>query len=544
MAGDKFSRLQSALGSLPLTILLIVPLAASLLFILPSLLDFGGFVALYDHPQFWGSLQLTLSTGLASTVLALLLAIAIVGQNKTASTLSQAGTLLALPHLAFAIGLGFLVAPTGLLARLIATLVTGWTSPPPWQTVQDAHGIGLTVALVLKETPFIVWAMASVQGREDVKQGFQGQRIAARSLGHGEWSIWLKILLPQILPRMIWPLVAVFSYGMTVVDMALVIGPGQPPTLANLIWTDLNDGEVLANSRGAAGVLVLTCVIIALLQAAAVLARVSRPLRHRYYSAASGKYPDFDVPFPLWTTVKLLYAAVFVALAIQSVSGYWPFPQVWADQYSLKAWARLLLDGRPLLTSLLLAMATTTAGLLSCVIWFETLSEKHDRLVLAACALSLCIPPLLIALGQYRLLLQLGLTGTVTGLFMAHVLPVTAYVFVMLQGPCRGFDPRWQQVSDGVAASRLDFLLHVKLPLLKGPLLASAAVGFAVSMAQFVTAQLAAAGRFSTLPMEAVTLASGSNRPLFATYALALMLLPLLAFLLAGILSRSRWSMA
>ena len=82
---------------------------------------------------------------------------------------------------------------------------------------------------------------------------------------------------------------------------------------------------------------------------------------------------------------------------------------------------------------------------------------------------------------------------------------------------------------------------RVKLPLLKAPLLTAAAIGFAVSIAQYVPAQLIAAGHFSTLPMEAVTLASGGNRQLTAAYALVLALPPLVAFLAAAVLGRPRW---
>ena len=92
-----------------------------------------------------------------------------------------------------------------------------------------------------------------------------------------------------------------------------------------------------------------------------------------------------------------------------------------------------------------------------------------------------------------------------------------------------------------LAASKLSAWRRVKLPLLKAPLLTATAIGFAVSIAQFVPAQLIAAGRFSTLPMEAVTLASGGNRPLTAAFALALAVPPLLAFLAAALLGRPRW---
>jgi len=62
-----------------------------------------------------------------------------------------------------------------------------------------------------------------------------------------------------------------------------------------------------------------------------------------------------------------------------------------------------------------------------------------------------------------------------------------------------------------------------------------------VSIAQFVPAQLIAAGRHATLPMEAVTLSSGGSRALTAAFAMALAVPPLLAFLAAALLGRPRW---
>jgi putative thiamine transport system permease protein len=162
--------------------------------------------------------------------------------------------------------------------------------------------------------------------------------------------------------------------------------------------------------------------------------------------------------------------------------------------------------------------------------------------MLILCTLSFCLPALLLGLGQYRVFLSLALTGTATALFLAHVLPVSAYMFILLQGPYRSFDTRWSSSSAGLGIAQSKFLLQVKWPMLKSSLLAAMAVGFAVSVAQYVPAQLAAAGRFSTLPMEAVTLTSGGNRALIATYGIALTALPLMMFLVASWFGRPRWS--
>jgi putative thiamine transport system permease protein len=215
-----------------------------------------------------------------------------------------------------------------------------------------------------------------------------------------------------------------------------------------------------------------------------------------------------------------------------------------AEQFTAKAWQNIVENPAPMMTSFLLAVCAAALGLAANVIWLEWQNVSRDRWMLGACAFALCLPTLVIGLGEYRLLLHLGITGTALGLFMVHVIPVAAYQFIVLQGSYRSFDQRWRSASNGLSVSPAKFLTQIKWPLLKAPLFAAAAVGFAVSIAQYVPAQLAAAGRFSTLPMEAVTLTTGSNRALLAAYALVLMMLPLIAFVLSGVLGRSRWSAA
>jgi putative thiamine transport system permease protein len=527
-----------------MVLLFLLPLAASLLLLVPS---FGGGAVIREvlaHPQFAGAMQLTLFTGLTSTALSLIASVAILSaQQKT--LLSRSSAFLALPHLALAIGLGFLIAPTGLLARLIATLLTGWSSPPDWQTTQDPYGLGLIIALVLKETPFLVWAFATVLQQDELRQRFERESAVARSLGHGPRSTFLRVLLPQVLSRSIWPIIAVLSYGMTVVDMALVIGPTQPPTYAQLVWTDLNDADPATNMRGAVGTTVLARALLAVLVvgwlAIKLFDRFGRSWFVRPATAEAGVTSGVKTLWPAWSA---LYLLVFVALLMQSVSGFWPFPSLLADNISFANWLRLFGNPAPLVNSLLLAVVSSGLGLAITLIWFETQSRKLDQLAMFAALLVLCLPTVLVALGEYKLLLRLQLTGEVLGLLLVHLLPVLAYQLVMLRGPWRAFDSRWQQAAAGLGASRLRFLMQVKVPMLKSALLSAFAVGFAVSVAQYVPAQLAAAGRFSTLPMEAVTLSSGGNRALIAASALMLMALPFVVFRLAIWFGKPRWETA
>jgi putative thiamine transport system permease protein len=84
------------------------------------------------------------------------------------------------------------------------------------------------------------------------------------------------------------------------------------------------------------------------------------------------------------------------------------------------------------------------------------------------------------------------------------------------------------------------FLWRAKWPLLRAALASAFAVGFAVSVAQYLPTLFVGAGRFATVTTEAVTLASGAQRSLTAAYAWLQWLLPALVFGLAAWLGKPR----
>ena len=534
--------MRAAIWAVPLLALWALPAGAGFAAALIAAADASAWTALLAHPQLWQALALSLFTGTVSTLLALFCTLIIAAGFyrgtlwHSLQPIAAAG--LALPHLAFAIGFGFLIMPSGVLARL----VIGGGEPPQWVTAQDPLGLALIAALVLKEIPFLFVMAWSALSRGDAAPSLEGQTRAAASLGHGSGSIWLRIVQPQLLRQLRWPLIAVFVYAATVVDMALVIGPTQPPTLAVIAWHDLNDGEAQTGARGLSGAVFLTAVLGGWLAIAALLARLAGTASRSTLTA--GPSPA-EVPAALAGTIAGICGAVTVAimvvLAILSLAARWPYPALWPQAFGAAAWSGLLGDAAPLCLSLGLALFTSATALLLVVLWFETQDQSRDRWLLGLALAALGLPPLVIAAGQYRLFLTLDLTGSLLGLFLVHLTPVLAYVAIVLAGPYRGFDPRFVAAARALNASPWRLWWRIKAPLLKGPLLNAAAIGFAVGMVQFVPAQLIAAGRYDTLPMAAVTLSSGGNRGLTAAYALALALPPLMAFAVAGLAGRPRW---
>ena len=529
-----------------LVILFILPAILVLGFMLQDALVPEAWAALFDHPQFGKALALSLGSGATTTLAALIVSVFIATclfQSGQLQKLQFAlGAMLALPHLAFAVGVSFLIAPSGFIARLLAPL-SGWAVPPAITTVHDPYAISLTVVLAAKETCFLLFALLQTLAREDKKQNLLAQVAAAQALGHENSSIASRVLVPQLWRDMIWPLVIVFVYATSVVDVAAVLGPSQPPTLAGLVWSDISSARVSNNLRGGAGALFLALTSGAIILFCAASLRLVSPALRRFATRGPSlrNYPTW-LALLKWYSLGVWFTLSAITLLLLSFAQLWTFPALIPQVSNTFAWQQILDRPDALLTSLALGVACSVSGLILLLAWFETVPAKYDRSVLVISLLFLGLPSLLTGLGEYRLLLRLGLTATWPGLLLAHLLPATAYMFILLVGPYRSFDGKWRDAANGLMAPRFKFLSAIKWPLLKAPLAAAIAVGFAVAFAQYVPAQLVGAGRFDTLTIEAVTLSSGGNRPLLAAFALLLMVPPLLAFWLAAWLGRNKWS--
>ena len=135
--------------------------------------------------------------------------------------------------------------------------------------------------------------------------------------------------------------------------------------------------------------------------------------------------------------------------------------------------------------------------------------------------------------GLYRLTLGLGIDGHYSGLWLAHSLYTAPYVLVALAPAYRGYDARYERTAHALGRGHAAFLWRVKWPMLQAPIVAAFAIGFAVSVTQYLSTQFVGAGRFATVTTEALTLAAGGQRTLMAAFALMQALLPALVFLAA-----------
>jgi putative thiamine transport system permease protein len=491
-------------------------------------------------PGFASALRLTLTSGLLATVLAFaivcLFCAATYGRRAFRRAQAALAPMLAIPHAALAIGFTFLIAPSGWFARLLSPWATGWERPPDLAIVQDAHGLSLVAGLILKEVPYLVLMAMAAHGQVRARETM----AIAETLGYGRFMAWFKLVLPQIYPQIRLPLYAVLAFSLSNVDVALILGPTNPPPLSPLVVRWFTDREIALFFPAAAGACLQLAIVVAAIAAwrgaellAARLGRgwIARGARGRdaWPSRISGRV--------LAAINGMLCVGAILGLAIWSFAASWRFPDPLPGRWTTRNWtehADTLLW--PLGNTIGAAVAATLIALVLAIACLE--NEERGGVRPGARALWLLYAPLIVPqtaflFGVQVLLVRFGFDGTWFAVVWTHLLFVLPYLFLSLADPWRALDRRYARTALCLGASPWRVLFKVKLPILLRPILIAVAVGFAVSVGQYLTTLFAGAGRFATLTTEAVTLSGSGDRRTLAVLALMQALLPLAIYLLA-----------
>lgn len=532
----------------PLPLLTALVLAGPVLFgligtILPA---FGYLVPGADRPMTmaltWPGLPRALTVSVTSGILSTLGALSVAalitagwhGTRVFVWLERMLSPLLAVPHAAAALGLAFLVSPSGWILRIPAN-VMGWEAAPDLLILNDPWGLSLTAGLIAKEMPFLLLMMLAA-----LTQVSAGPRLAvARSLGQGRVSAWMKAVFPDVYAQMRLPVLVVLVFGMTNVDVAVILGPTTPTTLSVQVTRWMMDPDLSARAVAAAGGLILfaaTLVVLAVwLVAERLMARIGRAWVWSGRGAPERLARGCGLTLATGSAAMVL--AGLAALAMWSVAARWAYPDLLPEALTLRSWSRFGPDmARTAFGTLALAGAATIISLTLVVGCLE--AEHRFGLTLGQRALWLLYLPLLIPQvaflpGLQLLPLTLGLGPSVWLVLAGHVVFVLPYVFLSLSGPFRAWDARLARVGAGLGASPNRTLWRLRLPMLTGPVLTAVAVGVAVSVGQYLATLLLGGGRVTTLVTEAVALSSGGDRRAIGVWGLGQALAALLPFAMA-----------
>ena len=501
-------------------------------------------------PGFATSVKLTLATGIAATLVSAIVAFGFCAWASGRAWGPRAGAwlapVLATPHSAFAIGLAFVIAPSGWIVRALSPWLTGFDVPPDVATVGHPSGAALVLGLVVKEVPYLVLMTAAALGQVRAREHV----ALARSMGYGASEAWIRAVLPQVWRQVRLPVLAVLAYSLSVVDVALVLGPGNPPTLAVLAVRWFADADVRLWFPAAAAATLVLLVVAVSIAAWLALERIVAAVGLRIVEGGRRRTPLTAASVAsagLVVALGALACAALASMALWSLATQWRFPEALPAGLAAGGWARRAGElAAPAWNTIAIGAVATLVALALALACLE--AEQRRRRAgpppsLALLYLPLLVPQVAFLFGAQVLLVRAGLDGTVAAVAWAHLVYVLPYLFLSLADPWRALDPRYARTAASLGASPARVFFSVKLPILAKPVAVACAVAFAVSAGLYLPTVFAGNGLVPTLTTEAVTLSAGADRRVIGAWALAQALVPLVAYA-AAVLLPGRWGAA
>ncbi|NQZ33688.1 MAG: ABC transporter permease subunit [Oceanospirillaceae bacterium] len=509
-------------------------------------LSLDAMAQVFAHPSTVASLKLSVGSALSATFIAFVLSQWLC-LNLYRSALwgvlkHSIAPLLAIPHLAFSVGLVFLISPSGWLMRLVSPVLTGMSIPPDWLIVNDTYAASLTLGLVLKETPFFLLMSLSALSRFEHQKTLQ---IAA-SLGYSHPVAWQKLIFPQMYPQLRLPMLAVLSYSLSVIDISLVLGPNAPATFAVLVNQWFGHSDLNFRYLGAAGaslLLLLVLMFILLLYIIEVFLKKAT----KSWLVAGAKDLAKEVVSQWMAKVTLFFMLLvsvgcMAGLLVWSFSQRWRFPDALPELYSLKYWQKSGLQLlEPLQNTAIIGISSALIAVLICIALLQWQSKVQlgsakpgfKKSLLWLIYVPMLVPQVSFLFGVQVLMVRLNLDGQLLSVIWIHLLFVMPYAYLTLAQVYLRFDERYLQQASILCQSKWRAFIYVKLPMLFKPIAFSFAVAFAVSVAQYLPTLYIGAGRVNTITLESVVLAGGSDARVSAVFALWQFILPLIVYVAA-----------
>ncbi len=237
----------------------------------------------------------------------------------------------------------------------------------------------------------------------------------------------------------------------------------------------------------------------------------------------------------LWLVLPLL------PLVVWSLARGWRFPDLLPADWTLAAWAHVLLPGSGVIESLgvtlLVAALATLLAVLAGVPAGRALGLYRFRgkaVVETMILAPLIVPGIAVALGLHAVFLRLGLTNTLAGVVLVHLVPTLPYMTLVMAAVFANHDPGHEAQARCLGATPFQVFRHVTLPAILPGLVTGALFAFLVSSSQYVLTLMIGGGRVVTLPLILYAYAGAGRDDIASAIGLVSVLPGLLVLLLTA----------
>lgn len=233
------------------------------------------------------------------------------------------------------------------------------------------------------------------------------------------------------------------------------------------------------------------------------------------------------VGYVLMGLLFLFLLLPFLSFFINAFAYRWFYPQLIPQEFSLRAWETLftprsgVIDA--LVNSFVIATSVTVISVLIGIPAARAMGLykfRGKRIIEFLILAPTIVPTIAVSFGLNINFITWGLSGTVHGVALVHLVPVMPYVVLTLSGVFANYNPEFEEQARTLGAGPIRTFFYVTLPAIFPGLIVAALFAFLVSWGQYILTFLIGAGRVITMPILLFSTVSGGDAPNIAAQSL------------------------
>ena len=224
-------------------------------------------------------------------------------------------------------------------------------------------------------------------------------------------------------------------------------------------------------------------------------------------------------------------------LALWSVASRWPWPEILPEGYTLRGIEEIFSSGAVSLRVIgssiafsgLVALAAVVVGAMAAraLVFYDFVGKE---LLQFGSILPIIVPTTVFAMGIHILLIRIGLSDTVLGVFLVHLISSLPYPVKLLTDSARATGKKLEEQARVLGAGPLYAYFMVSLPGMAPSVAVSLSMAYIVSFSQYFLTLIVGGGSFQSLAVIMVPFLQNGDRTIASAYSLVFLAASLAVF--------------
>ena len=250
---------------------------------------------------------------------------------------------------------------------------------------------------------------------------------------------------------------------------------------------------------------------------------------------------------------KYIFLTIFVltiilpllSLVLLSFTERWAWPDFLPGIYSFRAFDAVFANKsafyKILFTSTIISFTVAIISVLLSIFTARAIviyDIKGKHIINFVSMLPLIIPATVFVLGINSYFIKWGLSKTLTGVIIVHILYSQPYALKIIIDAIRAIGKRYEEASLNLGAGTLQTFFKITLPLISPAISSALSMSFIISFSQYFLTLMIGGGKIQTFNIIIVPFLQGGDRNIASLYSLIFLLITAFMLLIFNLISK------